>query len=315
MITIYVLVCLITIFLTDFFIKKISPYMGEIFFDIPNSRSSHKNIKLKSGGLFFVAISLFSCFLQITIFGLNQLSIAIFICFLMSIVGLVDDLISLNSFTRYFFQLIISTLLIWITGSFINLSIIELFILIIFGTAIINITNFMDGIDGLITGSFLVLLIFYSISNFSFQILIVISSIFTFLKWNWEPSKIFMGDCGSNFIGSFIFYLILNNQSNLIDIKIMFILLPLFLDSGFCLLRRFLNKENIFQAHNKHLYQRLFQSGMSHSKISIIYISISILNSLFLFEINKHGIIFIILFQIIFGFYLERFVAVRFEKS
>ena len=305
----------ITTFLTNLFIKKVTPYMGNIFLDIPNSRSSHEKNKLKSGGIFFVAISLLSCLIMIPFEGLDQLSIGIVICSIMAIVGLVDDLLFLNSLKRYFFQLVISTLLIWTTNSFNNTSSIEILFLIIFGTAIINLTNFMDGIDGLVSGCFLVLLGSYMFMDFSFQMLIVTSSIFTFLKWNWEPSKIFMGDCGSNFIGSFIFYLILTNQNNYIDLKILFILLPLFLDSTFCIFRRFLNNENIFQAHNKHLYQRLFQSGLSHSQVSAIYMVMCLLNSLFIFVFDIPAISLLIIMQFILGLYLDRYVAVRFEKS
>ena len=42
-----------------------------------------------------------------------------------------------------------------------------------------------------------------------------------------------------------------------------------FADTGYTLVRRFLNRENIFQAHNKHVYQRLVRMGWSHSVVSI----------------------------------------------
>ena len=173
----------------------------------------------------------------------------------------------------------------------------------------------MDGIDGLISGCFLVLLIFYFATNPNYQILIILSSIIAFLKWNWQPAKIFMGDCGSNFIGAFIFYLILIKNSNIINFDVIFILLPLYFDSSICILRRLINKENIFQAHNKHLYQRLYRNGLSHSKVSLIYIIICTLNAISL-NLNSNVIIFSLVFlQIIIGFYLDRFVAVRFSKS
>ncbi len=309
------IIFLVTILITNFLIKNITPFMGGIFLDIPNSRSSHKEKKLKSGGLFFVLIALFSSLMEVILNGLNELSIAILLCSIMALVGLIDDLISLKSTKRYVFQLLISTLLVLNTNSFVDYSLLEIIFLIIFGTAIINFTNFMDGIDGLISGCFLVLLIFYFCTNFNYQILIILSSIFAFLKWNWQPAKIFMGDCGSNFIGSFIFYILLIEKSNIIDFDMFFIFLPLFLDSFLCVLRRLINKENIFQAHNKHLYQRLYQSGLSHSKVSLIYIIICTLNGFSLYLNSNEVILLLILLQIILGFYLDKYIAVKFIKS
>ena len=43
------------------------------------------------------------------------------------------------------------------------------------------------------------------------------------------------------------------------------------MDSLFCVSRRYLNKENIFSPHKKHLYQRLNQNGMKHQEVSLIY--------------------------------------------
>ena len=47
-----------------------------------------------------------------------------------------------------------------------------------------------------------------------------------FLKWNWEPSRMFMGDCGSNFLGPLVFYFILSQGEYLIDFKAIFIIFP-----------------------------------------------------------------------------------------
>ena len=51
------------------------------------------------------------------------------------------------------------------------------------------------------------------------------------------------------------------------------------MDTSSCLIRRLLNKENIFKAHSKHLYQRLYKGGLSHSKVSLIYIGSTLVNA------------------------------------
>ena len=134
-----------------------------------------------------------------------------------------------------------------------------------------------------------------------------------FLKWNWDPSKIFMGDCGSNFLGGLIFFFILSKGEYLIDFKIIFITLPIFLDCSWCIIRRFLNKENIFIAHKKHLYQRLNQAGMRHSNVSIIYIILCLANFLITFQNNLNIFILISVIEILFFIYLDKNFAKKFN--
>ena len=58
----------------------------------------------------------------------------------------------------------------------------------------------MDGVDGLVSGSLIIIFLLGQIlinNNF----LIVVGSLLGFILWNWDPSKIFMGDVGSTFWG------------------------------------------------------------------------------------------------------------------
>ena len=122
-----------------------------------------------------------------------------------------------------------------------------------------------------------------------------------------------MGDCGSNFLGALIFYLILSNDQNLIDFKTVFIILPIFVDCIWCIFRRFLNKENIFIAHKKHLYQRLHQSNISHANVALIYILICFTNFIFSFQSNLYLFISISIIEILFLIYLDKFIAKKFN--
>ena len=55
---------------------------------------------------------------------------------------------------------------------------------------------------------------------------------------------------------------------------------PLLGDALTCVLRRFFAKQNPFKAHKVHLYQRLVSGGLSHRKVSLIYIICTFLSSL-----------------------------------
>ena len=133
-----------------------------------------------------------------------------------------------------------------------------------------------------------------------------------FLKWNWDPSKIFMGDCGSNYLGGLIFFCILSKGEYLIDFKTIFIIFPILLDCSWCIIRRFINKENIFIAHKKHLYQRLNQQGLSHSNVSLIYITLCFANFVIAFQNNVNIFIFISFIEFLIFLYLDKNLAKRF---
>ena len=70
----------------------------------------------------------------------------------------------------------------------------------------------MDGIDGLVAGSMILIFAVGSIfiSNY---FLIFVGSLSAFLFWNWYPSKVFMGDGGSTFLGSIFFGLLLDSSN------------------------------------------------------------------------------------------------------
>ena len=109
----YFLIYLILIcFFTNFLIKYSIPLMGNIFKDIPNERSSHQKTKLKSGGIFFIFMILISNIIFITINGITEISQIIFICSLLSLIGLADDLFCLSSKIRYLIHLIFSFLIV-----------------------------------------------------------------------------------------------------------------------------------------------------------------------------------------------------------
>ena len=306
----FIVIC----FFTNFLIKYSIPLMGNIFKEIPNERSSHEKTKLKSGGIFFILIVLISNIVVVTLKGSSQISQTIFICSLLSLIGLADDLFYLSSKIRYLIHIIFSFLIVNTVHPFLlfERNYIVLIGLIFLGTVIINFMNFIDGIDGILIGCSIPILIFSQINFFNIQIITAIASMLAFLKWNWDPSKIFMGDCGSNYLGGLIYFCTLSKGEYLIDFKTIFITLPILLDCSMCILRRFLNNENIFIAHKKHLYQRLNQQGISHSNVSLIYIILCLANFLIAFQNNLNIFILISLIEFLFLIYLDKSFAKKF---
>ena len=134
-------------------------------------------------------------------------------------------------------------------------------------------------IAGLISGSMIV--IFLTINGEFHYLLPIIGTLTAFLYFNWYPSKIFMGDAGSLYLGTYLTSLMYSSPGITSNFKILLLCSPLFLDAFICITRRLINKKNIFKAHKSHLYQRLVSNGLKHSVVASIYISAIALLSLF----------------------------------
>ena len=301
-----------TISITFIFLKVSIPSLKRIIPANPTIRGMHKEQKASSGGILFILIYIIYASYQG--FYLPFFSIPI------SIIGLIDDKFFISRRVRLSAQIL--TVGIFITFSYINgngileaITSLPYFIfifllLLIIGTSIINFMNFMDGIDGLVCGCMIVI---FSFMNIEIHYLIpIIGTLIGFLFFNWEPSKVFMGDTGSLFLGSYLSTLILG-QNNIISILNSLILCsPILLDALTCILIRLSKKQNILQPHKLHLYQRLVSGGLSHSKVSLIYISSTFFLGLVYLTSNTYLLGLSLIIVITFGLHLNKNYAKSF---
>ena len=298
---------IISIFLTVIIIQVKLRLLKTV--DKPSSRSIHTKDKLTSGGISFASAIIVSLIFTGNFKILTLLPLVI--------IGYLDDSLNLSRRTRYLTQVITSILIFFIIQDYFTLedNIFLLFLIIsiwvFISTAVFNFINFMDGIDGLVCSNLIIILIF----SYIFQTHNYIISVFPlliFLIWNWAPSKIFMGDTGSTFLGGLLILLLFDNFEIGKFLFIFTIASPLLLDSTITLLMRYFNKENIFLAHKKHLYQRLNLGGLSHSSICRIYLCCaSIPFPLYkFFSIN--GLFISILIELIIGLFLHKKIAHKF---
>ena len=295
-----------------FLLKKSLPQLKKYFPASPSTRGMHNLIKPSSGGVSFILI--FNIFSIIKGYYLPIFSLPI------AVIGIIDDKFNISRLLRYFFQIIT---LLFITLSIVNNSnlfiskLIEfnpfyIFIVLFIGSIIINSINFMDGIDGLIAGS---MIIIFTTLNFNqnYDLVVIIGSLLGFLFLNWYPSKVFMGDSGSLFLGSYLTSLIISTESFIEIIKIIFLCSPLLLDAIICIFRRLLNQQNIFKPHKLHLYQRLVLNGINHANVTKIYLSSIFFLSIFYLFSNIFYFSFAVLLIFIFGIYLDKNFAIKFN--
>lgn len=266
--------------------------------DIPNERSSHTQPTPRGGGMGFIIAFAVASSLIAALTGYSpqllpsQLATPNPSCLWLiltplAITGILDDRHSLPAALRYLVQLAAAGIALtcfgpfpqpWLT-SLGTAGIIAAIALTAIGmTALINLYNFMDGLDGLVAGTAAVQLGFLAIYLNQPLLWLMVAAIFGFLYWNWSPAKIFMGDAGSTVLGATVALSLLNSGSDPArSWSALAITLPLIGDAMYTLVRRLRRRENLFKAHRSHLYQRLQQSGWSHAQVASTYIGVTVL--------------------------------------
>ena len=194
-------------------------------------------------------------------------------------VSLLDDLFDLPVWIRLFAQVGMAAAFIYLEYSFINIWLAVLITMAI--VWMVNLYNFMDGIDGLAGGMAVFGFSAFAVAAYLVALdivmlkaaFVVVAASLAFLRWNLFPSSMFLGDVGSTSIGfiaaAFSFYGWREGMWPFWFPAIVF--LPFIADATVTLLKRLFNRENIFQPHNKHYYQRLVRMGWSQPAVSITW--------------------------------------------
>ena len=141
-----------------------------------------------------------------------------------------------------------------------------------------NLYNFMDGADGLAGGmsviGFGALALAAWLGNVpglaAFCAAIAASAL-AFLRFNFPPARVFMGDAGSVPLGFLAASLgILGTQRNIWPwLFPLLVFSPFIVDASVTLVRRALRGEKIWQAHRSHYYQRVVLLGASHRQLAL----------------------------------------------
>ena len=319
-------VTLISTVVTWSLLRAVIPQLRRIFPDHPNSRSSHYQPIPRGGGIVFVSLTLASALMQLlTGHVLTAAALPLFVAPL-AVVGLIDDRLNLPAWCRFAVQVVTAFLILGLSplvhppgfnlasGNFLLLTL--YFFLVIAVTAVINFTNFMDGLDGLVAGCMAVTVAALAISlNLALPLWVLVGSLFGFLLLNWSPAKVFMGDVGSTFLGAMFAGLVLqaNNWSEAFGCLL--VATPLLGDSCICVLRRLLAGQPVFQAHRLHLFQRLQQAGWPHARVSLTYITGTAFLALAMFIGGLLWVLSFAVAEMLLGFWLDQRVAVPFSVA
>jgi UDP-N-acetylmuramyl pentapeptide phosphotransferase/UDP-N-acetylglucosamine-1-phosphate transferase len=275
--------------------------------DKPNERSSHSSPMPRGGGLAIVILVLITSIVFVAQTQVNRSLIYIVLGAILAVVGWRDDLLSLSPNYRFLVQGLIAVISILGMGYFrvVRIPLLGEFDLGAVGIAItffwiigmINAYNFMDGIDGMAGGVAVIaglgwMILSANVRNpFVFWVALAIAATsLGFLRHNWPPAKIFMGDVASTFLGySFAVLPLLSADQSGDALTVGTLLMwTVIMDTFVTFLRRLVKGENVFSGHRSHLFQQLVAGGYKHGTISALYIFLTALAVLLSYEWS-HG--------------------------
>lgn len=284
----------------------LTPYMARVgkkqnMVDIPGHRKIHQEAVPNLGGIVIFFGFLLSLLFVTQIEG--QLRVLLIGGVIILLLGVVDDIANLSPKHKFVIQMLPALIVIIYNSDLINNFIVNQLksldllgyllypILIFWIVGVTNSINIIDGLDGLACGvsfialvTFLILGLRQNLGVLSLISIALAGSMLAFLRFNFYPAKIFLGDSGSTFAGFMLasvgaLWVLNSGNAFFIFIPIVILALPIF-DTLFAIWRRYRGHHPIFQADKGHLHHRLLARGISHKNIVLILWGVSAICSL-----------------------------------
>ena len=283
--------------------------------DVPEGRSNHTRTTPTAGGVGIVA-GLGGLFLILPQFftsswALPEWPMILSVLWAVGLLGLMDDAFGIPTGLQFMlfiflgalaFRIIVPVAGLPYAASHVGLPYWAGFagsLLWIF--AVTNVVNFMDGSNGLMAvvmgTAFLALAAIATFMGAFHAVLIpaaMAAGLIGFLPYNFRnKALIFSGDTGALVTGfGFAIAVLWLCRERTLDMPVFIgpvLLLPFLTDSLLTLLRRAMNKENLFEPHKKHVYQRLIAAGYSHVAVALCYGAATLAVAIYAFYAVKYG--------------------------
>ena len=300
--------------------------------DQPNERKAHSQPMPRIGGVavfvsFFISLGLFLAFdphlaFPRWIVGTQGLMLMVSLA-LVALLGVWDDLKSLKPTQKFAVQLFLSSA-VYVAGfrisgithpfspGLLNLGVFDYLVTVLWIVGVTNAINLIDGLDGLASGvsaiaalTIVPIAILHGEPGTAVIALMLTGAVLGFLRYNFNPAKIFLGDSGSLFLGFML--AILSTQSSTKSSTAFSILVPILalglpiMDTLLSMLRRLLrsflpNKStpkkglrvlaSLFHPDRGHIHHRLLARGLSHKKAVLTLYVVSCILGIVAFSVT-----------------------------
>ena len=287
----FLLAMLVSYILTPY-IKKLAFQIGAI--DKPDQRKVHNRIMPRLGGL-----GIYIAFMIAVVASLEPTWDLVGLLIggtVITIIGVLDDKYQLPAKVKLLGQIVAACVLVlfdirieWVNnpwGGYYYLDLLSIPITIFWVISFTNVVNLIDGLDGLAAGvsaiaSLTVILVAIQMGYFDVAVLTaaLAGGIIGFIRYNFNPATIFMGDTGSMFIGYMLAAISVYGAVKTATTVALFVPaialgLPI-LDTAFAILRRYSNGRPIFQPDKGHLHHRLLAMGLDQKQAVLLMYAIT----------------------------------------
>lgn len=287
----FLLAMLVSFVLTPY-IKNLAFAIGAI--DKPDNRKVHKKIMPRLGGL-----AIYIAFMVAAVASLEMTWDIVGILVggtVIVIVGVLDDKYQLPAKVKLLGQIAAACVLIafdirieWVNnpfGGYYYLDLLSIPLTIFWVISFTNVVNLIDGLDGLAAGvsaiaSITVILVSVQMGYYHIAIMTaaLAGGIIGFIRYNFNPATIFMGDTGSMFIGYMlaaisVYGAVKTAATIALIVPAIALGLPI-MDTAFAILRRYSNGRPIFQPDKGHLHHRLLAMGMNQKQAVLLMYAIT----------------------------------------
>jgi UDP-GlcNAc:undecaprenyl-phosphate GlcNAc-1-phosphate transferase len=265
--------------------------------DTPNARKSHVRPTPKGGGVgivvaFMLGVSTLYGYADFSRLAEPYFRAVILASATIAVVAFLDDLHDFRFFVKLGVQVLAACVAVG-SGLYVHVFSIPGFGLVDIGVwgipatiawllFVTNAMNFIDGLNGLASGTALVACCFLAGIAAGqagwfvyFASLLLAAGIAGFLPFNFPRARIFMGDVGSQFCG-FVLGVLGIAAARFSGVEMSFLLVPLLLfgvlfDVAFTLCRRLLAGDRVTEAHRGHLYQVAQRSGLDARAVALVH--------------------------------------------
>lgn len=285
-------VSLLTSALLTALVRRLAEAHGIL--DIPNERSSHSSATPRGGGIAIV-VTASAAVLLLAGHG----SIPRDLCMALvgggiavAVVGLMDDRFAVPAGVRLGVHLLAAAWAVYWLGGLTTVRVGDHIatlgwvggVLAVLGiTWVLNLFNFMDGIDGIAASEAVFVACVGALLSAAGNGLADATAAFAgacagFLLWNWSPAKVFLGDVGSGYLGYVVAVLALAAARNSSVALWVWLILGgvFFVDATLTLARRVWRGERAHEAHRTHAYQWLARRWRSHAKVTMAVIGVNL---------------------------------------